>query len=173
MEKEKHDSYAKARCIQNAAPGDQLETAQRKYRIMPKQKSRHQDSVESRRNSHRIACSRGEPRSSTSPSCLTPCRARRWHPQTRIRCSCSSSQAFSRHSLFLAAFHMYSSQILSSFLKRTQSRSPDSKKSSTNSLFSSCRIFSMHSSARLTFPASCMSNSHRSPATSDMGVAGP
>ncbi|KFL60597.1 uncharacterized protein TERG_11716 [Trichophyton rubrum CBS 118892] len=73
----------------------------------------------------------------------------------------------------LAAFHMKCSQALSNLLKRAQSRSPDSRKSSTISRASVDRMSGAHSSARLTLPASLMRSSQRSPATSAMGAVAP
>ena len=72
-----------------------------------------------------------------------------------------------------AARHMYSSHAFSNLLSRPQRRSPDSRKSSTISKDSGLRTRGRHSSARFIFPASLMRRSHRSPATSETGVAGP
>jgi len=74
---------------------------------------------------------------------------------------------------FLPAFNMGVSHDFRSFFNLSVSRSPDSMKSSTISLFSTVRIRGMHSSARLTLPASWIRSSQSSPAMSAMGVAGP
>lgn len=74
---------------------------------------------------------------------------------------------------FFATRHMYSSHALRILPKRSQRRSPDSRKSSTRSWSSTWRMRGRHSSALLILPASWIKSNQRSPARSDKGLPGP
>jgi hypothetical protein len=73
----------------------------------------------------------------------------------------------------LAVLSMCFSQTFNNLLKRSQSLSPLSRKSSMSSRSSRRRIRERDSSARLILPASWIRESQRSPAISVMGVEGP